>query len=33
MDCMLFRFEKSSAHVLGGVSDVASFITTDDQLQ
>ena len=32
---MLFTFEKnwSSAHALGGVSGVASFITTDEQLQ
>jgi len=32
--CMLFTFENgSSAHALGGVSGVASFITTDEQLQ
>jgi len=31
---MLFIFENgSSAHALGGVSGVASFITTDEQLQ
>jgi len=32
---MLFTFETalSSAHALGGVSGVASFITTDEQLQ
>jgi len=31
---MLFTFEKwSSAHALGGVSGVASFIATDEQLQ
>jgi len=34
MECMLFTFEnKSSAHTLGGVSDVAFFINTDEQLQ
>ena len=33
MDCMLFTFGKNSAHALGGVSVVASFITTDEQLQ
>ena len=31
---MLFTFEKkSSAHAIGGVSGVASFIITDEQLQ
>jgi len=31
---MLFKFKKwSSAHALGGVSGVASIITTDEQLQ
>ena len=31
---MLFTFENgSSAHALGGVSGVASFNTTDEQLQ
>jgi len=33
MDCMLLTFGKSSAHALLGVSGVASFITTDEQLQ
>jgi len=33
--CMLFTFERkwSSAHALGSVSAVASFITIDEQLQ
>jgi len=29
----MFTFENGAAHALGGVSDVASFITTDEQLQ
>jgi len=34
IDSMLFTFEnKSSAHVLGGLSGVASFNTIDEQLQ
>jgi len=34
MNCMLFIFEnKSSAHALGGVSGVASFINIDKKLQ
>ena len=34
MDCVLFTFEnKRSAHALGGVGGVASFITTDEMLQ
>jgi len=34
-DCMLFTFENiySSAHAIGGISGVASFIATDEQLQ
>ena len=32
MDCMLFT-SASSAHALGGVSSVAFFISTDEQLQ
>ena len=34
MDFVLFTFEKkSSAYALGGVSGVASFIYTEEQLQ
>jgi len=33
MDCMLFTFEKSSSHALGGVRNMAYFIITDEQLQ
>ena len=36
MDCMLFTFGKKEFrawHVLGGVSGVASFTNTDEQLQ
>jgi len=34
MNCMLFIFENnSSAHALGGVNGVASFITIDKKLQ
>jgi len=31
--CMLLKFEMESAHALGGVSGVTSFITTNEQLQ
>jgi len=30
---VIYIWEWSSAHALGGVSGVASFITTDEQLQ
>ena len=34
MDCMLLTFKKKSfSHALGVVIDVASFITTDEQVQ
>jgi len=33
MDCMLFTFEKRVPLALGGVSGVASFITTNEQFQ
>jgi len=32
MACMLFTFESSPAHALGGVSEVASVIIIDEQL-